>query len=345
MMTPVYLNPASSPFSMVEQAEDQRLKLFISPPYDEAASCTSFPFPTFFSLQDQTPGTTFTSLAHHQSQLYHHKDKNIWDCGTSYDQASSSSSLVQAHVGDAISNKDRRLSRCGDHERETNIGGGGGEGGEEEGKSSNYITSTRPKSVKWMSSKMRLMQKMTSNNPDLPPGTTDHIPAEISEHKFQIHTQPRENSETSFSSNSNNTAAVRVCSDCHTNSTPLWRSGPLGPKSLCNACGIRQRKARRAMAEAEAAAANGFSVGSADTSTPKGKVAKEKKSRGSHKNKISKLIITDNASLSHNNKKNNNNKKKICFKALDFQRVFPQDVAEAAMLLMELSCGLINNHS
>lgn len=128
---------------------------------------------------------------------------------------------------DAISDKDRRLSRCGDHERETNNIGGEG-GGEEEGRSSNYIT--RPKSVKWMSSKMRLMQKMTSNNPDLPPGTTDHIPAEISEHKFQIHAQPREISETSFSSNGNNTATVRVCSDCHTNSTPLWRSGPLGPK-------------------------------------------------------------------------------------------------------------------
>ncbi|KAG8044465.1 hypothetical protein GUJ93_ZPchr0121g48 [Zizania palustris] len=46
---------------------------------------------------------------------------------------------------------------------------------------------------------------------------------------------------------------VRVCSDCNTTKTPLWRSGPCGPKSLCNACGIRQRKARRAAA----AAANG----------------------------------------------------------------------------------------
>ncbi|KAG9137464.1 hypothetical protein Leryth_019888 [Lithospermum erythrorhizon] len=34
--------------------------------------------------------------------------------------------------------------------------------------------------------------------------------------------------------------------DCNTTKTPLWRSGPKGPKSLCNACGIRQRKARRA---------------------------------------------------------------------------------------------------
>uniref|UniRef100_A0A0E0LCV1 GATA-type domain-containing protein n=1 Tax=Oryza punctata TaxID=4537 RepID=A0A0E0LCV1_ORYPU len=40
---------------------------------------------------------------------------------------------------------------------------------------------------------------------------------------------------------------IRVCSDCNTTKTPLWRSGPCGPKSLCNACGIRQRKARRAM--------------------------------------------------------------------------------------------------
>lgn len=33
---------------------------------------------------------------------------------------------------------------------------------------------------------------------------------------------------------------VRVCSDCNTTKTPLWRSGPCGPKSLCNACGIRR---------------------------------------------------------------------------------------------------------
>ncbi|XP_008245759.1 PREDICTED: GATA transcription factor 17-like [Prunus mume] len=32
------------------------------------------------------------------------------------------------------------------------------------------------------------------------------------------------------------------CSDCMTTETPLWRGGPAGPKSLCNACGIRHRK-------------------------------------------------------------------------------------------------------
>lgn len=37
----------------------------------------------------------------------------------------------------------------------------------------------------------------------------------------------------------------RCCSDCRTTKTPLWRGGPAGPKSLCNACGIRYRKKRR----------------------------------------------------------------------------------------------------
>ncbi|KAF3793826.1 Biofilm regulator 1 [Nymphaea thermarum] len=38
----------------------------------------------------------------------------------------------------------------------------------------------------------------------------------------------------------------RACMDCQTTRTPVWRSGPQGPKSLCNACGIR--KWRRAAA-------------------------------------------------------------------------------------------------
>ncbi|KAI4369373.1 hypothetical protein MLD38_017817 [Melastoma candidum] len=36
----------------------------------------------------------------------------------------------------------------------------------------------------------------------------------------------------------------RFCADCNTTKTPLWRVGPSGPKSLCNACGIRYRKKR-----------------------------------------------------------------------------------------------------
>uniref|UniRef100_A0A7N0VBX0 GATA-type domain-containing protein n=1 Tax=Kalanchoe fedtschenkoi TaxID=63787 RepID=A0A7N0VBX0_KALFE len=37
------------------------------------------------------------------------------------------------------------------------------------------------------------------------------------------------------------------CAMCGTARTPLWRSGPAGPKSLCNACGIKQRKRKALM--------------------------------------------------------------------------------------------------
>lgn len=121
-------------------------------------------------------------------------------------------------------------------------------------------------------------------------------------------------------------------------------------QSLCNACGIRQRKARRAMAEA-AAAANGVVVAAADISSTKSKALhnKEKKSRTSqvpqHKNKWKLTGAGSVADSSHNNDR------KLCFKDLAlslrnnsaFGRVFPQDEAEAAILLMELSCGLVHS--
>ncbi|XWS36135.1 hypothetical protein CRYUN_Cryun20dG0058600 [Craigia yunnanensis] len=37
------------------------------------------------------------------------------------------------------------------------------------------------------------------------------------------------------------------CLDCNTAKMPLWRGGPAGPRSLCNACGIRYRKKKRAL--------------------------------------------------------------------------------------------------
>ncbi|KAL9666400.1 hypothetical protein QQ045_000731 [Rhodiola kirilowii] len=40
----------------------------------------------------------------------------------------------------------------------------------------------------------------------------------------------------------------KLCAECGTSKTPLWRSGPAGPKSLCNACGVkRNRNKRRAL--------------------------------------------------------------------------------------------------
>ncbi|KAL3009800.1 hypothetical protein AAZX31_07G103700 [Glycine max] len=37
---------------------------------------------------------------------------------------------------------------------------------------------------------------------------------------------------------------VRRCSHCASEKTPQWRAGPLGPKTLCNACGVRFKSGR-----------------------------------------------------------------------------------------------------
>ncbi|ESW23870.1 hypothetical protein PHAVU_004G083100 [Phaseolus vulgaris] len=38
--------------------------------------------------------------------------------------------------------------------------------------------------------------------------------------------------------------AVRKCVHCEITKTPQWRAGPMGPKTLCNACGVRYKSGR-----------------------------------------------------------------------------------------------------
>ncbi|XP_027362682.1 GATA transcription factor 19-like [Abrus precatorius] len=63
----------------------------------------------------------------------------------------------------------------------------------------------------------------------------------------------------------NDPLLARRCANCDTTSTPLWRNGPRGPKSLCNACGIRFKKEERRASAAAAAptAASGVVMESA----------------------------------------------------------------------------------
>ncbi|XP_022867805.1 GATA transcription factor 21-like [Olea europaea var. sylvestris] len=193
--------------------------------------------------------------------------------------------------------------------------------------------------VKWMSSKMRLMHKMKNS---------DHAGLKITSggtEKYENHQkQPSSSLETDLSSNSisNNNSPIRVCTDCNTTKTPLWRSGPKGPKSLCNACGIRQRKARQAMAAAAAADANGTAI-TTKLSPMKIKVHhKDKTSKSGHATQLKKRCkITSGPS---------NDTKKLGLedflinlsKNLALNRVFPQDEKDAAILLMALSSGLVH---
>ncbi|KAK7272153.1 hypothetical protein RJT34_28582 [Clitoria ternatea] len=45
-------------------------------------------------------------------------------------------------------------------------------------------------------------------------------------------------------SSSQESVAPRKCMHCEVTKTPQWREGPMGPKTLCNACGVRYRSGR-----------------------------------------------------------------------------------------------------
>ncbi|KAI4327603.1 hypothetical protein L6164_020042 [Bauhinia variegata] len=81
-----------------------------------------------------------------------------------------------------------------------------------------------------------------------------------SKHNPQSHSKSNRGA-THGSNSTNDPLLARRCANCDTTSTPLWRNGPRGPKSLCNACGIRFKKEERRA-----------SVAAATTGTPSGGV-------------------------------------------------------------------------
>ncbi|KAF5736033.1 hypothetical protein HS088_TW14G00166 [Tripterygium wilfordii] len=75
-------------------------------------------------------------------------------------------------------------------------------------------------------------------------------------HKTSSRSGSNNGSSSTASNSTNDPLLARRCANCDTTSTPLWRNGPRGPKSLCNACGIRFKKEER-----RATAANGSGNG------------------------------------------------------------------------------------
>ncbi|KAH9614962.1 hypothetical protein KSS87_018235 [Heliosperma pusillum] len=233
----------------------------------------------------------------------------------------------------------------------------------------------KPKKCK--PSKIRILQKTTLATAKCKKVLGDDKGSR--DHHHLATAQPHQHSSmyraTSNREANNNINGIRMCSDCHTTTTPLWRSGPQGPKSLCNACGIRQRKARRA---AMAAATAGFTkdttiiTSSTIVEPPKLVVEDISSENKLPLKKRSKTFSTswsynDNNYINNNNNNNNNgdnnnnifvdnhyrgeekhnfedialsSRSKSYSKANSSQRVFPRDEEEGAILLMALSCGL-----
>uniref|UniRef100_A0A7N1A8R0 GATA-type domain-containing protein n=1 Tax=Kalanchoe fedtschenkoi TaxID=63787 RepID=A0A7N1A8R0_KALFE len=352
MMTPIFLNPPNTQYfdlnNQDHHQEDQLQQVLLaSSPFCPtiAASSTSIHL-------DQGLRISATHIMSDQSHAFNDQleaSKNVFSFGESppYEAQMTNTDNYGSH------NRDLFIFKQQEDQEQNNLRGTGG----------NMTADSNGSSLRWMSSRMRMMRKMiNSNGPKIDPRGGSRI--------ITSSTSPDHSPQVGINSdnNNNNHNMIRVCSDCNTTRTPLWRSGPQGPKSLCNACGIRQRKARKAAMEAAAAAATNSSCEASSSTSTKTTIKlminkDKKKSRATsntcvsqHSNKKQtpcKQQASQLADSDHNNSSISSSRKQqlsfeefavnLLSKNAAFHHMFPQDEEEGALLLMALSCGLIQS--
>ncbi|KAI3997379.1 hypothetical protein MKX01_003182 [Papaver californicum] len=91
--------------------------------------------------------------------------------------------------------------------------------------SENYAESHPPYVLKYDGTEQKKKKKKKKLTPSLPSYSSDH-----DDSLQQQQQQPG--------------VAVRKCLHCEITKTPQWRAGPMGPKTLCNACGVRYKSGR-----------------------------------------------------------------------------------------------------
>ncbi|PKA64580.1 GATA transcription factor 23 [Apostasia shenzhenica] len=129
----------------------------------------------------------------------------------------------------------------------------------------------------------------------------------------------------------------RACSDCRTKNTPLWRSGPAGPRSLCNACGIRYRKRRKSDSngrEGRNPASWSRANGGSSASDAAALNAEEMKRR--QREKQEKLLLV----LLEHRKQDKIRRRRGWSRASSAGGADSKEVMEAALLLLSLSSDM-----
>lgn len=113
-----------------------------------------------------------------------------------------------------------------------------------------WIT-VKPRSKRSRGKRPRAVGRVWSfNSPLLPPNPTFEsdgvVLTQSSDSSSSESSQPRPTKKykKTHSKKAQDGSQPRRCSHCLVQKTPQWRAGPLGPKTLCNACGVRFKSGR-----------------------------------------------------------------------------------------------------
>ncbi|CAI9771726.1 unnamed protein product [Fraxinus pennsylvanica] len=101
---------------------------------------------------------------------------------------------------------------------------------------------SRAAPVNWTSRLLVLSPTPVSSVPAMPASSESDIATNSGKKTMKAVANKKEGSVDT--STTENDYEGRKCLHCATDKTPQWRTGPMGPKTLCNACGVRYKSGR-----------------------------------------------------------------------------------------------------
>lgn len=88
----------------------------------------------------------------------------------------------------------------------------------------------------------RLGRLLRESLPSPEPVKNENLNTRRREKKIELSGLPNDSEIMGFATHQ--PMQVKRCTHCQVEKTPQWREGPMGPKTLCNACGVRYRSGR-----------------------------------------------------------------------------------------------------
>ncbi|KAK4358441.1 hypothetical protein RND71_020670 [Anisodus tanguticus] len=83
----------------------------------------------------------------------------------------------------------------------------------------------------------------TATTPTMSSSSESDVVSNFSKKKVKTTPKKKESNPNTIFTMTNN-GEGRKCLHCATDKTPQWRTGPMGPNTLCNACGVRYKSGR-----------------------------------------------------------------------------------------------------